>query len=222
MRGGGNCCTKESEPAVEIRPPVAPRSASRVIPLDVIIQKANMSEDTLSQGLEKIHAALENQGAMGMGNRSTADFDILVEDGEARKARRTLLRHEEFGKTSLNSLYVKIGNKFYNVDIVTPSRTHLSSFPTSVYTQHTTFAVIAPLDSMIETKIGAYRDLERKSSKRSTDESDIAFLLELAASKGMTFGFDGVPGLDKDFSASFRRTRRESEKSLDSLGCSLE
>ncbi|KAH9871268.1 hypothetical protein IAQ61_005447 [Plenodomus lingam] len=195
-----------------------------------------MSEDILRQGLDTIHAALSVRDntieyrvvgagavwAMGMAYRGTADFDIVVQNAEAIKARRILLQHNKFGKSSLNSLFIHIGTKYYNVDILTTSRSQLSIFPPGRYDQHVTMAIIAPIDSMLETKIGAYRNPERKASKRSTDESDIAFLLDIAAQKAMAFGFDSIVELDKAFSASFRSRRRECEKSLDLLGCALE
>jgi hypothetical protein len=131
----------------------------------------------MAQGLDKIHATFNTAKGtvqyrvvsasavwvMGMGNRSTADFDVLVQDGDDIRARRFLLRHHDMGRTSLNSLFITINSKSYNIDILTPSRIRLASFPTKIYNQTTTPAIIAPIDGMLEAKIGAYRDPARKS-----------------------------------------------------------
>ena len=160
--------------------------------------------------------------AMGLGGRRTADFDILVEVNTTVKAKKQLLQHEDFGRTPQKSIYIRVDGTAYNIDILTPPRVHLSSFPPDIYDQHLTFAHVAPVECVLASKIGAYRDPGRKDAKRATDIGDITFLLGLAVSKSMKFGFDGVQNLDKDFVLSFRKVRSGSKESFDSLGCSVD
>lgn len=72
---------------------------------------------------------------------------------------------------------------------------------------------------MIQTKIGAYRDTIRatKISKHNKDGDDLEYLFGKAMEKGLSFGYNGMPGLDRDFHDHFRDSRRGAAKSLDSL-----
>jgi len=192
-----------------------------------------MSDDAMQRGLDTIGSALapDNQplqyriigaGAlwtMGMGFRETADFDILVAAGTAAAAKKKLLQNSKFGETMLKSIFIKIGGKNYNIDIIPHPRAHLQNFPLEEYAQYATSASIASLECMIESKIGAYRDSSRavKLTKHKKDADDLEFLFGKAVERGLKFGFCSMPGLDHDFVDDFRKFRREAAKSLDSL-----
>ncbi|EOA83484.1 hypothetical protein ACJQWK_00018 [Exserohilum turcicum] len=227
LRGGGNCHSCSEGNAAP--PPPAPRRVAAV----EVIEKSPMSEEEMQRGLDTIGFALspENEPpiyriigagalwAMGMKFRETSDFDILVPGGAVQSTKKKLLENEKFGKSALKSTYVKIGSKNFNVDVIPHPRAHLDEFPGEEYPQYLTSASVAPLECMIQTKIGAYRDSARvsKQAKHIKDSADQEFLFSKAVEKGLYFGFDGMSGLDRDFADDFRNFRREAAQSLDFL-----
>ncbi|CAA9959643.1 hypothetical protein PTMSG1_03059 [Pyrenophora teres f. maculata] len=227
LLGGGICHSRHE---YEAGPPVPP--PNRVATVE-IIEKLPMSEDDMQRGLDTIGSALASADepqqyriigagalwAIGIGFRDTADFDILVASGTAAAIKKKLLQNSKFGETKLKSTFVKIGSKNFNVDIIPHLRAHLQNFPSEEYPQYSNSASIAPLECMIESKIGAYRDISRaiKIAKHNKDGDDSEFLFRKAVEKGLKFGLTGMSGLDHDFVDHFRNFRREAAMSLDSL-----
>lgn len=70
---------------------------------------------------------------------------------------------------------------------------------------------------MIQTKIASYRSTSRSPPKRNKDSADLVFLFSKAVEKGLRFGFDGMPGLDRDFTDSFRDHQSEAASLMESL-----
>lgn len=218
MRGEGTCHSS---------PVDASKTPPRTVPPVDIIEKQAMSEDQLQRGLDIIGSAMRSSAyriiggaalwTMGM-SRSTNDFDILVEEHSKDATKEMLRKNDHFGQTSAKSMYVKLNGKKYNVDVTTPSKIHLDGFPDGEFSQHMASAMIAPLEAMIQTKVGAYRNSLRQHQKRLKDAGDLEFLLNKAATENMYFGVDGMPGLDKDLASELRSARCEVSESLESLG----
>lgn len=145
LRGGGSCHSQIESDAIP--PPPAPVRVAN------LVEKSPMSDDEMQRGLDIIASALVSANessqyriigagalwAMGLVFIQTADFDILVADGAAAATKRKLLQDKKFVKTSLKSIFLKVGAKNFNVDIIETHRAGLDVFPhREVYPQYTT------------------------------------------------------------------------------------
>ncbi|KAI1122133.1 hypothetical protein F5Y10DRAFT_271371 [Nemania abortiva] len=230
LRGGGQCLSPQSS-LIDQDSPLASQKR------DVIISHDYIPEDTLRRGLDAVHCAFNTPVAsvdyrvigagaiwsLGKTDRKTRDFDILVADDNVKLARKLLAQDDNFGETRVDSLYYKApSGKNFNIDVVTVSKIEITRFPAETAPQHVTLAKVGSIECLLESKIAALSSPARKIKKGQTNSDDLVFLLDLAASKGITIGYGAMPLLTTGFVRSFRRTRPQSSESWDSIGCPAE
>jgi hypothetical protein len=169
-----------------------------MIPPDVRDQALDWTFKALNTPVAKVDhrlvggAALINLGSYRPG---TSDIDIIVRDEDLEKAKLMLLQDPHFRKLEVGSFYiVRPLSKYWNLDIQCPSKMGIDSFP-GITDQHVCLNSIAGLKSLLESKMAAFGDENRRQRKGKQDGDDLLFVIEKMKEKGMAVRLEEVKGL---------------------------
>jgi hypothetical protein len=160
--------------------------------------------------------------AAGTTRTRTIDLDILVNDNDFANARQAICDYKSFYPTNANSVVYKSGVILYNVDIVIPSQIGISRFPAAEHSQHITIAVLASMETLLESKVSTFSDIYRRIKKCRKDVDDIISIIKFMSEHGMDIGLERIPGLNKHFVFSFVNEYLASHKYWKLIGCIVE